>query len=141
MLRDAREYRWHLTGLVVLCLLTAPLALLTPLPIKIAVDNVIGNENLPQAIVAIFPQQVVDSKSLLMFAVVGMIILFTLLQQTRALFASLLETYTAEHLVLRMRDTARTEGFDYSYDEVVELEPEQNLVVDFRAESGGFILR
>jgi len=47
----------------------------------------------------------------------------------------------SHHLVLRMRDSARTEGFDYSYDEVVELEPEQNLVVDFRAESGGFILR
>ena len=57
------------------------------------------------------------------------------------LYKALAVSPGSHHLVLRMRDTARTEGFDYSYDEVVELEPEQNLVVDFRAESGGFILR
>jgi len=44
-------------------------------------------------------------------------------------------------LTLRMRDTDRTEGFDYEFQEVVELRPQQNLVVDFRTESGGFILR
>lgn len=44
-------------------------------------------------------------------------------------------------LVLGMRDSPRTEGFDYTYDDVVDLRAQQNLVVDFRAESGGFILR
>ena len=45
------------------------------------------------------------------------------------------------HLVLRMRDSARSEGYDYHYDGTVELAPQQNLVVDFRAEAGGFVLR
>ena len=40
-----------------------------------------------------------------------------------------------------MRDSARTEGYDYQLDTEVELEALQNLVVDFRPESGGFILR
>ncbi len=44
-------------------------------------------------------------------------------------------------LTLRLRDTNRTEGYDYQFQEVVELRPQQNLVVDFRTESGGFILR
>ena len=47
----------------------------------------------------------------------------------------------SHHLVLRMRDSARDEGYDYVYDGQIELAAQQNLVVDFRAESGGFILR
>jgi hypothetical protein len=44
-------------------------------------------------------------------------------------------------LSLKMRDSARTEGYDYEFDKEVELDALQNLVVDFRPESGGFILR
>ena len=39
----------------------------------------------------------------------------------------------------RLRDSARTEGFDYTRSTEVELKPRQNFVVDFRAEAGGFI--
>ncbi len=43
------------------------------------------------------------------------------------------------HLVTaRLRDSARTEGFDYTRRTEVELKPRQNFVVDFRAETGGF---
>ena len=38
----------------------------------------------------------------------------------------------------RMRDSARTEGFDYVRHAEAELRPCQNFVVDFHAESGGF---
>lgn len=38
----------------------------------------------------------------------------------------------------RLRDSARTEGFDYTRSAEVELKPRQNFVVDFHAESGGF---
>jgi hypothetical protein len=43
-------------------------------------------------------------------------------------------------LQLRLRDTARTAGYDYELDQQIELQPRQNLAIDFRAESGGFIL-
>jgi len=39
----------------------------------------------------------------------------------------------------RLRDSTRTEGFDYTRSTEVELKPRQNFVVDFRAEAGGFI--
>ena len=42
-------------------------------------------------------------------------------------------------ITARLRDSARTEGFDYTGSTEVELKPRQNFVVDFHAEAGGFI--
>lgn len=42
---------------------------------------------------------------------------------------------------VRMRDTARTEGFDYATSGDVDLVPGQNFVVDFRPEAQGFVFR
>lgn len=44
-------------------------------------------------------------------------------------------------LVIRLRDTARDEGFDYSRTAEVELAPQQNFVIDFRPEGDGFVFR
>lgn len=38
----------------------------------------------------------------------------------------------------RLRDSVRTEGFDYTRSTEVELKPRQNFVVDFHAAAGGF---
>lgn len=40
-------------------------------------------------------------------------------------------------LVVRLKDSAAREGFDYVRDEVINLNPGQVLVVDFSAEKGG----
>jgi hypothetical protein len=42
-------------------------------------------------------------------------------------------------LVARLRDSARSEGFDYEGSVDVELRPAQSFVVDFRADTGGFV--
>lgn len=44
-------------------------------------------------------------------------------------------------LIVRLRDSHREDGFDYERRAEVELAPRQNLAIDFRAETGGFILR
>ena len=44
-------------------------------------------------------------------------------------------------LTARLRDTDRTEGFDFERTVVVELAPAQSLAIDFRSEMGGFIFR
>ena len=44
----------------------------------------------------------------------------------------------SHHLVVRLRDTRRSEGFDWEFASDIHLVPQQNLVVDFRAEAGGF---
>lgn len=46
----------------------------------------------------------------------------------------------ARRLQLRLRDTARTSGYDFELDRIIELRPQQNLGIVFRPEIGGFIL-
>jgi ferredoxin/coenzyme F420-reducing hydrogenase delta subunit len=41
-------------------------------------------------------------------------------------------------LSVRLRDSGRVEGFDYTRSATVDLETAQNLVIDFHAEQGGF---
>jgi hypothetical protein len=41
----------------------------------------------------------------------------------------------------RLRDSKRSEGFDYESRFAVELAPLQNLAIDFKAEQGGFLFR
>lgn len=42
----------------------------------------------------------------------------------------------AQEFVVRMRDTGRKSGFDYSRSGVVELRPGQNFVIEFRSGEG-----
>jgi len=44
-------------------------------------------------------------------------------------------------IIVRLRDSKRTEGFDYERIITVDLKPLQNLAVDFKADAGGFIFR
>ncbi|MDE2376349.1 hypothetical protein [Bradyrhizobium sp.] len=44
-------------------------------------------------------------------------------------------------VAVRMRDTARAEGFDHERRETVDFAPAQLLVIDYRPESGEFIFR
>jgi len=41
-------------------------------------------------------------------------------------------------LTVRLKDTARAQGFDYERSATVTLAPGQNFVIDFRAAAGGF---
>lgn len=42
-------------------------------------------------------------------------------------------------LTVRLRDTNRPEGFDYERSETILLRAQQNFVIDFRADTGGFV--
>jgi hypothetical protein len=44
-------------------------------------------------------------------------------------------------MAVRMRDTARAEGFDHQRKDRIALGPDQMLVIDFRPEAGGFVIR
>lgn len=41
-------------------------------------------------------------------------------------------------LVARLRDSRREQGFDWTMEQTVEISPRENLVIDFRPETGGF---
>ncbi|MCI0439051.1 MAG: ABC transporter ATP-binding protein/permease [Chloroflexi bacterium] len=55
LLLQARPFWPHIAGMVLLGLLSTPLALLNPLPLKLAVDSVVGSEPLPGFLDALLP--------------------------------------------------------------------------------------
>lgn len=53
-----------------------------------------------------------------------------------------LETSAGKHLIaVRMKDSARTEGFDFEHTATIDLAPAQIRVIDFDAERGGIALQ
>src|SRR5881396_1900655 len=101
--RQARPYRPHIGCLFLLSLLSTPLALLTPLPLKIAVDSVIGSHPLPRFLDALLPPSATHSKTAVLVLVAGLLVAIALLSQLQVLASSLLHTYTGEKLVLAFR--------------------------------------
>lgn len=47
----------------------------------------------------------------------------------------------AHTIVARLRDSGRTDGYDYISEYEANLTPWQNLAIDFKADAGGFIFR
>lgn len=103
ILRQARPYWPHLIIIFVLGLLAAPLALLAPLPLTIAVDSVIGSEPLPGPLVDFLPPSIADSKEAILALVAVLVILIALLSQLQILSNSLLRAYTGEKLTFHLR--------------------------------------
>lgn len=103
LLRQVRPYWLHLGGLFLLSLLSSPLALLTPLPLKIAVDSVIGSQRLPGFLEALLPSAATRSHTALLAVTAGLFVAIALLSKLQELGSSLLSTYTGEKLVLNFR--------------------------------------
>lgn len=93
----------HLAGILGLNVLAPILALLTPLPLKIAVDSVIGSEPIPEFLQPFVPAIAAESvTSLLLFAAI-LVVLIGGLTYLQGLALWLLDTYTGQRLVLDFR--------------------------------------
>jgi ATP-binding cassette subfamily B protein len=101
LLCQARPYWLHIGGIFLLSLLATPLALLTPLPLKIVIDSVIGSHPAPRLLVALLPAGVAHSHGLAL--AVGLTVAIGLLVHLQALGGWLLQTYTGEKLILGFR--------------------------------------
>jgi len=100
VLRQARPFWRQLAGIATLSIISAPLALLLPLPVKIAVDSVLGSGPLP-AWLAWMMRDATTSSALV--AAVGLLLAIAVINQIQALFAWYLQTCTAEGLVWDFR--------------------------------------
>lgn len=100
LLGKIRPYWINMTGILLLSLLSTPLALLTPIPLKIIVDNVIGSQPLPAFLNWLLPETMTSSNSAIIAFATGLLIAIALLSHLLELGSSLLSTYTAEKLVL-----------------------------------------
>jgi ATP-binding cassette, subfamily B, bacterial len=102
LLRQARPYWPHIAGIFLLSLLSAPLALLTPLPLKIAVDSVVGSQPPPSLVKFLLPAAMRSPTGILVFAA-GLLVTIRLLLYLQGLSSWVLQTYIGEKLVLSFR--------------------------------------
>lgn len=100
---EARPYKWQILLLTLLSLLAAPLTLLVPVPLKLAIDNVLGGQPLPPALAAVLPPGLTSSTNGMLLFVMVLIFAIAILQQLRRLAASVLRAATGENLTLRFR--------------------------------------
>jgi ATP-binding cassette subfamily B protein len=103
LLRQARGYAPHIAALFVLSLLASPLAVLHPLPLKIAVDSVLGPRPLPGFYRALLPADTGPTGPAVLALTAGLLVGIALLRQAVELAGHLLRTYTGERLVLAFR--------------------------------------
>lgn len=103
LLWQARTCWPHITALFLLGLLTTPLALLAPVPLKIVVDCVIGSEPVPGILQRVSPAGLVASRSSLLGFAVALVLGVAFLAQLQSMLAMVLRTYTAERLVQDFR--------------------------------------
>src|SRR5262249_56782201 len=90
-----RPYWPHVAGLLALSALARALKLLSPLPLKLAVDGVLGGQ--PPAALAAY------SAPTLLAGAAALLVLVTLLALQVGLAATLLSTYVGEKLVRSFR--------------------------------------
>jgi ATP-binding cassette, subfamily B, bacterial len=109
LFREARPYRLLIFATFCVSLLAAPLALLTPVPLKIVVDSVLGDHPLPGWLSAILPNAL-ESGNTLLIVTAAMFAGVALLTQVQGLGQSVLQTYTGEKLVLRFRSKLFQQG-------------------------------
>jgi len=101
VLLQARPYWLHLLGTLVLSLVSTALALLAPLPMKLAVDSVIGSQPIPGFLRPLAPRA--GSGTPLLLFVVGVLLAITLLRQVQGVVSGVLYTYTSEALLQDFR--------------------------------------
>lgn len=103
LMREWRSYWIHMIGILILYLLSTPLALLTPLAMKIAIDSFLGSKPLPGFIDALIPAAVsrTNNTALVVAVALGLIVAF--FTQLQGLGSTMLHKYTYEKLVLGLR--------------------------------------
>lgn len=104
LLSEARPYWLHIVLIFFISLLSTPLALLTPVPLKIAVDSVIGSEQVPAFVSRWLPSWVTESDdSVLIFAAL-LFVGIALAKNLQELLSQMLRAFTGERLVLNFRE-------------------------------------
>ena len=100
---ETHGYRLNIAAMFVISLLATPLALLGPVPLKIAIDSVLGSEPVPSFLAPLLPGWFEASGFRILLYVAFLQIAIVLLSQIQSMSQTLLQTYTGEKLTLRFR--------------------------------------
>lgn len=102
MLKVVGPYGLHIAAVLFLSLFSTPIALLTPLPLKIVVDSAIGGQPLPAWANWVTPASLSAATAALVVAVTTFLAV-AVLHQVQVLATWTLQAYTTERLLLRFR--------------------------------------
>lgn len=94
----AKPYRAHVAAYLGISLLATPLALLAPVPLKVAVDSVLGDQPPPDFVQHLLPATSLESTSALLVFAVGMLVVVAGLSQLQKVATSMMYTFTGESL-------------------------------------------
>jgi ATP-binding cassette, subfamily B, bacterial len=103
VLHEARPFWLSMLAILVLDLLAAPLFLLTPLPLKIAVDSSIGDKPLPGPIESVVGWWTQGSASKILVVAVVLLLAIAAMTQLQALLAYVLRSQAGERMTLGFR--------------------------------------
>ncbi|HZE90034.1 MAG TPA: ABC transporter ATP-binding protein [Verrucomicrobiae bacterium] len=103
LLRQVRPYRLQIAGILALSFLAPPMALMTPLPLKIAVDSVLGAHPLPGFLDRMLPGTIPRSAGAMLIFAAALTLLVAALTQLRDFAASILAASTSERLLRDFR--------------------------------------
>ena len=103
LLRESRAFWPHIGALFILSVLAAPLTLLTPLPLKVVVDSILGAQPLPGWLLAVLPDGVERTGMAALLAVAVFLVVLALIKQLLDLVFNVLRSYAGEKLVLAFR--------------------------------------
>jgi ATP-binding cassette, subfamily B, bacterial len=98
--RELRPYWLRMLGLLALGMLATPLALLTPVPLKIVIDSVLGSHPPPRLLDSILPT---DSDAVLLIVASLLFVAVALLTQLQNVSSTVLQTITGERMLLDLR--------------------------------------
>jgi ATP-binding cassette subfamily B protein len=101
--RETRGFRGQIALLFLLSALSSGLVLLVPVPLKVAVDSVLGSEPVPGWLAAILPAGGTGSDPALLLTLVILFVVVTLVMQLAELALLILSAYTGQKLSLAFR--------------------------------------
>jgi ATP-binding cassette subfamily B protein len=100
----ARPSYPHLVGIFLLGVISVPISILMPVPLKIAVDSVIGHTPLPAVLERFVPRTAAGSDTANLIVVVVVLLALAVASNLQTLASWLLQTYTGERLVFELRN-------------------------------------
>lgn len=103
LFRQGRRYLPHVVGIMLLDVLSTPLALLVPVPLKIVVDSVLDSDPLPGFLTPFVPASVASSSGRILVFAVLLVVIIAALKQIQGLAGGILKTFTGEKLALDFR--------------------------------------
>ena len=101
--RWARPYALSTMGVFLVDLLATPVALLSPVPLKIAVDSVVGDRPLPGVIDAVMPEWFEASPTRVLALACALVVIAVAVTQLQDLASYYLRTRVGERMTLNVR--------------------------------------